>query len=115
MLLTVAGSSCSGKTTAGRACADLPNLAVHDFDEVGVPDGAAFVGWAGWLRGHAADPRHRPEVITTDAWPEMVWNRWTAWTADDPRWTVTVLDTTDRTPTEAAADLREWIRAAGRR
>lgn len=40
MLLTVAGSSCSRKTTAGRACADLPNLAVHDFDEVGVPDDA---------------------------------------------------------------------------
>ncbi|GIJ67013.1 hypothetical protein Voc01_019300 [Virgisporangium ochraceum] len=191
MLLTVAGSMCSGKSTAGRACADLPHLAVHDFDEIGVPDGAdlrwrqrsmeqwlrrvleyqsagvdvlllgqsplgevlatpsavhldglaaalvdvadgerlrrleardpgrwddaarrACVGWAHWHRGHAADPRHRQEVITTDAWPGMVWNRWTAWTADDPRWTVTVLDTTDRSAAGSAADLRAWVVAA---
>src|SRR4051812_10731330 len=37
MLLSVAGSSCSGKTTVGRACAGLDRLIVHDFDEVGVP------------------------------------------------------------------------------
>jgi hypothetical protein len=37
VLLSIAGSSCSGKTTAARACADVPGLVVHDFDEIGVP------------------------------------------------------------------------------
>ncbi|MCA2219087.1 hypothetical protein [Jidongwangia harbinensis] len=40
MLLTIAGSSCSGKTTAARACASIDGLVVHDFDEIGVPSGA---------------------------------------------------------------------------
>jgi hypothetical protein len=40
VLLTISGSSCSGKTTAARACADLPGLVVHDFDEIGVPSDA---------------------------------------------------------------------------
>jgi hypothetical protein len=41
VLLYVAGASCAGKTTAlgllGRARADLE---IHDFDEIGVPEGA---------------------------------------------------------------------------
>ena len=46
MLFLLFGSSCSGKTTAlaelrRRA---LPCLAVHDFDEIGVPPGAT-TGW----------------------------------------------------------------------
>jgi hypothetical protein len=40
MLLTIAGSSCSGKTTAMRACAEVEGLVAHDFDEIGVPVGA---------------------------------------------------------------------------
>ncbi|MGI5149555.1 hypothetical protein ACQEVC_24990 [Plantactinospora sp. CA-294935] len=40
MLLTVAGSSCSGKSTAVWASAEIEGLVVHDFDEIGVPDGA---------------------------------------------------------------------------
>ncbi len=40
MLLTIAGSSCSGKTTALRACAAIHGLVVHDFDEIGIPSGA---------------------------------------------------------------------------
>jgi hypothetical protein len=44
VLLTICGSSCSGKTTAARACADIERLVVHDFDEIGVPS-AADVGW----------------------------------------------------------------------
>ncbi|MFF5175086.1 hypothetical protein ACFY3U_20945 [Micromonospora sp. NPDC000089] len=40
MLLTVAGSSCSGKTTAAAACRDVERLVVHDFDEIGVPSDA---------------------------------------------------------------------------
>ncbi|MDW5327156.1 hypothetical protein [Plantactinospora sp. KLBMP9567] len=40
MLLTVAGSSCSGKSTVVWASAEIEGLIVHDFDEIGVPDGA---------------------------------------------------------------------------
>ena len=54
MLLTVAGSSCSGKTTAAHACAGLDGLVVHDFDEIGVPSAADLVwrqrGLERWLR-----------------------------------------------------------------
>ncbi|GLZ00940.1 hypothetical protein Acsp02_81920 [Actinoplanes sp. NBRC 103695] len=187
MLWSVAGSSCSGKTTAARACAELPGVVVHDFDEIGVPDGAdlvwrqrsletwlrralscqadgvdvillsqspigevlaapsapllnglaaclldvadderlrrldrrdpgkwspgqrqAFLNWAAWHRGHAADPGHHPEVLTRGAWPEMVWSRW------PPSWSVTTIDTTGRTPAESAAALRTWIQSHDR-
>jgi hypothetical protein len=40
MLLTVAGSSCSGKSTTAWACAEIEGLVVHDFDEIGVPEDA---------------------------------------------------------------------------
>ncbi|WP_020659246.1 hypothetical protein [Amycolatopsis benzoatilytica] len=39
MLLKLTGSSCSGKSTLAFAVADrLQRVAVHDFDEVGVPE-----------------------------------------------------------------------------
>jgi hypothetical protein len=39
MLFKLTGSSCAGKTTLARALAGrMPRLAVHDFDEVGVPE-----------------------------------------------------------------------------
>ncbi|XVV08240.1 hypothetical protein ACQP2X_25675 [Actinoplanes sp. CA-131856] len=193
MLLTVAGSSCSGKTTAVRACAEIDGLVVHDFDETGVPRGAdkvwrqrateewirralrwqdegldviltgqsplgevlacpsateldgiaaclvdvddrerwrrlvdrgaadpAFLAWARWLRGHAADPRHAPEVITQGGHEAMRWERWRGWARGDRRWAVRVVDTTGRTVEQTAADLTRWIagaradRAAGR-
>ncbi|MEU4155300.1 hypothetical protein [Actinoplanes sp. NPDC026670] len=54
MLLTVSGSSCSGKTTTVRACGPVEGLVWHDFDEIGVP-GDADVVWRqrsleGWIR-----------------------------------------------------------------
>ncbi|GAA5199291.1 hypothetical protein GCM10023322_74610 [Rugosimonospora acidiphila] len=188
MLFTIAGSSCSGKTTAARACADLDHLIVHDFDEIGVPstadtrwrqrgtetwlrrvldyqdrgldvlltgqsplgevlaspsaihlDGIAaclldvaddvrwrrlehrdpgrwdrdakrsFIGWARWHRGHAADPGHQPEALTTGAWEQMEWGRWNAWTSGDPRWAVTVVDTTGQSVEHTTATLRRWV------
>jgi hypothetical protein len=191
VLLTVAGSSCSGTTTAARGCAGPDGLVVHDFDEIGVPgtadtawrqrsteewlqrvlayqdrgldvlllgqsplgevlaspsaipldgiaaclldvadderlrrldrrDGGrwtpaarqALLGWARWHRGHAADPRHRPDAIVAGGWPPMAWHRWTGWTRGDPRWTVAVLDTTGRTAGQSSAGLRRWVAAA---
>ncbi|PNG20559.1 hypothetical protein [Streptomyces cahuitamycinicus] len=41
MLLKLTGSSCAGKTTlAYAAAARIGKIAVHDFDELGVPEGA---------------------------------------------------------------------------
>ena len=187
VLFTMTGSSCAGKSTLARVMADrLPGVAVHDFDEVGVPanpdllwrnhttewwvrraldyqgqgidllltgqsplgeilaapsapelDGIAvclvdvadeprcarlaergnqsirhvdaYLGWAAWHRGHARDPRHMPEVITSRSWSEMAWHRWANWTADDPRWHTDVLDTTGRPVARSAAELEHWV------
>jgi hypothetical protein len=43
VFLTIAGSSCSGKTTAIRGCTQIEGLVVHDFDEIGVPAGADVI------------------------------------------------------------------------
>ena len=189
MLLKLTGSSCSGKTTLAFAVADrLQRIAVHDFDEVGVPehpdslwrhrttemwvrraleyqrsgidllltgqsplgevlavpsaplldgigiclvdvtdeaqrdrlikrDGErwdesatdAFLGWATWHRGHALDPRHRPDVIVNGSWPSMAWHRWTEWTAEDPRWRSHLLDTTGKTVATSVSHVEQWI------
>jgi hypothetical protein len=188
MLLTIAGSSCSGKTTAARACAEIERLVVHDFDEICVPVGAdttwrqlsteqwirrvlryqaegldvlltgqsplgevlaspsatelngiaaclldvddrvrwhrldnrdpgkwdadakrSFIGWARWHRGHAVDPHHQPEVITAAGWESMQWSRWSTWPTTDRRWTVRIIDTTERSVEQTAADMAQWI------
>ncbi|MGC1214886.1 MAG: hypothetical protein WA890_26955 [Micromonospora sp.] len=189
MLLKLTGSSCSGKSTLAFAVADrLRRVAVHDFDEVRVPEGAdrrwrhrttelwvrraldyqrrgmdllltgqsplgevlaapsaplldgiavclvdvadevrrerlarrdpgrwddaavgAFLGWADWHRGHARDPRHRPDVIVEDGWPAMVWDRWTGWAAGDRRWRTDLLDTTDQPVPQAVDQVEQWI------
>ncbi|MEO6085773.1 MAG: hypothetical protein ABIQ18_21930 [Umezawaea sp.] len=191
MLFVICGSSCSGKTTAARACTDVDGMVVHDFDEIGVPstadlvwrqrglegwihraldyqdngldmlllgqsplgevlacpsatrlDGIAaclldvedrqrwqrlerrdpgkwdrdakrsFIGWARWHRAHAADPQAAPGVITAGAWERMVWSRWNNWDSDDSRWSVAVVDTTDRTVAQTSYDIGRWIACA---
>ncbi|WP_329485426.1 AAA family ATPase [Kitasatospora sp. NBC_01246] len=193
MLLKLTGSSCSGKTTLANAVGErLEKAVVHDFDELGVPEGAdrqwrnrmtemwvrraleyqdhgldllltgqsplgevlavpsaplldgiavclvdvsdeirrrrlthrdpgrwdppavdAFLGWADWHRKHARDPRYRPDVIINDSWPEMAWQHWTEWTADDRRWSTHLIDTTDQPITDSADQVTQWI--AGQR
>jgi hypothetical protein len=186
------GSSGSGKTLALDALRDcVDGLAIHDFDEVGVPSGAGLawrhraneewalralvhqaervdlllagqtplgellaapsasrleaisaclldcddatrvarlrtrgpewltrtggtlrdhLTWARWMRGHAADPTARVEVIRSDtAWKEMRWSQWSGWRAGDPRWRVRVIDTSASPPASVAAELAEWI------
>jgi hypothetical protein len=189
MLLILTGSSCSGKTTLARAVGDrVPGVAIHDHDEIGVPEDAdtqwrnrtteqwigraleyqnrgldllltgqsplgeilaspsapqldaiavclvhvadeerrrrldrrddgrwppavldAFVGWSAWHRGHAEDPRFRPDVIIDGSWPDMAWDRWSAWTKEDPRWDTYLLDTTGRSIAQSVDDLEQWI------
>ncbi|MER6447160.1 hypothetical protein [Streptomyces venezuelae] len=69
----------------------------------------AFVGWGDWHRGHARDPRYRPDVIIDDSWREMAWHQWTGWTAGDRRWSTHVIDTTDQSVADSADQVEQWV------
>jgi hypothetical protein len=84
-------------------------LGERDSDRWSGSDADRFNNWAAWHRGHAHDPRHRPEVITADSAPEMAWHRWSSWTAEDPRWQTHVIDTTDRPQETSVGELEQWI------
>lgn len=192
MLFLLFGSSAAGKTsTLSELRGRLSELAIHDFDEIGVPPGADtawrhradeawlgraldyqaegsdlllagqtplgellaapsaprleaisaclldcddetrvrrlrargpewlertaadlqdYLAWAAWMRGHAADPGWRPEVIQHEATAgAMQWSRWSGWRAGDPRWRVEVIDTSSLPVEEVATELVEWI------
>jgi hypothetical protein len=69
-----------------------------------------YLNWAAWMRGHAADPAWRTDVIRHDATQtEMRWARLDGWHADDPRWRVRVIDTSDLPVDEVGMRLLEWI------
>jgi hypothetical protein len=73
-------------------------------------DSREYLSWAAWMRGHAADPGWRPDVMRhpdTDA--DMRWDRCESWTAGDPRWRVVRLDTTQRSPSAVADALEAWV------
>jgi hypothetical protein len=72
----------------------------------------AHLGFAAWMRGHVRDPQHRPEVIRTGGWPEMRWERWSAWRAGDRRWRFQEIDTTTLSPRNAADEVIAWSRQA---
>ena len=64
---------------------------------------AAF---AEWMRRHAEDPAHMPEVLANDGWPEMDWSRLTRLS-----WDVTVIDGSTLTVTEVGDRVQLWIGA----
>ncbi|MFD8814076.1 hypothetical protein ACFV23_21895 [Streptomyces sp. NPDC059627] len=84
-------------------------LAVRDAGRWDASAIDAFLGWADWHRGHAHNPRHRPDVVTNGGWSDMVWHRWTGWTAEDPRWCTHLLDTTDQSVAESVDQLQRWV------
>jgi hypothetical protein len=62
------------------------------------------------MRGHAADPRWRTDVIWHEATEdEMRWSRWSGWCVGDLRWRVRLIDTSALPVEGVAADLIEWI------
>lgn len=63
--------------------------------------------FADWMRHSAQDPLHLPQVITTDGWHLMRWERLNRLAPD---WHVTVLDTTAMSPAEVAAAVVAWCR-----
>lgn len=69
-----------------------------------------YLSWAAWMRGHAADPAWRPDVIRHgETEPEMHWSRWSGWRCGDPRWRVRVVDTSALSVEAVAAELVAWI------
>jgi hypothetical protein len=68
-----------------------------------------FVNWAAWHRGHAADPGYEPELLLTGSRAGEAWHRWTAWSAEDPRWSTQVLDTTHDTVERCVDRVEMWI------
>lgn len=66
-----------------------------------------YAAFADWLRRHACDPRHMPEVLTTDSWPEMRWSRLTTMPID--RWRISVIDGSEMTRSDANQAALQWV------
>lgn len=70
------------------------------------------LGFAQWMREHAVDPVPRLDVISSSGWEAMQWDRLKSIVANDPRWRVCLLDTSDRSRDSVAEDVATWIEAA---
>ena len=68
------------------------------------------VAFADWMRHHVVDHRHRPDVITRNAWPQMRWDRWVGTAAIQPPWSSHIIDTSELGPTEVAHLVAQWLR-----
>lgn len=68
------------------------------------------VAFADWMRHHVSDHRHRPEVITGNAWPQMRWDRWVGIASSQPPWSCHIIDTSELGPKEVAHLVAHWLR-----
>ena len=113
-----------GEVLASPRAVELEGIAaclldVHDFVRLdrwvqrGVhpdwPVGMDHFCWAAFHRLHARDPRFEQRVMLDRAGDESVWTRWTGWTADDPRWDVLILDTTNVELESTIQRVTGWI------
>jgi hypothetical protein len=80
-----------------------------DPDDALLPDHVAF---AGWMRAHAEDPSHTPEVLTGGGWEEMRWERWVGRRRGEPGWNVARIDTSELCIDEVATAALTWVRAS---
>jgi hypothetical protein len=64
-------------------------------------------GFAAWMRAHATDPTHMTEVLQTNGWPAMRWERLHQQRAT---WHTHVIDTTTMTRDAVAATALAWCR-----
>lgn len=68
------------------------------------------VAFAEWMRRHAVDHRHRPEVIINQGWEQM---RWQVWNSDEITagpWNSHVIDTSELEPGEVAREVVSWMK-----
>ncbi|HEY3774796.1 MAG TPA: hypothetical protein VGL69_17470 [Solirubrobacteraceae bacterium] len=75
---------------------DDPSLFVH------------HIAFADWMRAHARDAGHMPQVLQTGGWDEMRWDR----LRNSDGWAMRVLDTSALTPQAAAREVLNWCRDA---
>ncbi|MGO9823459.1 MAG: hypothetical protein ACLPTJ_22745 [Solirubrobacteraceae bacterium] len=68
--------------------------------------------FANWMRAHARDPRHMPHVLTTDGWEAMRWERWTGRGRLQDSWSMHVLDTSNMSEPQLAAEVLAWCYSA---
>jgi hypothetical protein len=71
------------------------------------------LAFADWMRVHAVDPSYVPEVVTTDSWEPMCWDRWVG-RRPGPEWAMTVVDTSTMAAAEVGAVVADWCRRAVR-
>lgn len=62
--------------------------------------------FADWMRAQASDPGYMLEVMSSNGWPDMRWDRLPALR---PVWTVETVDKTRMTPATCAAEVKSWI------
>jgi len=68
------------------------------------------VAFADWMRHHVVDHRHRPEIITRNAWSQNIWDRWVGITAIQPPWSSHIIDTSELCRTAVAHLVAQWLR-----
>jgi hypothetical protein len=73
------------------------------------PIGIDTFCWASYHRMHARDPQLEKRICTEREHRVSVWSRWIEWTADDPRWDVQIMDTTDVSLEAATRAVVDWI------
>jgi hypothetical protein len=93
LLDATAAAQAARLTTRG----DDPSLLVH------------HQAFADWMRRQATNPNHMLDVVTTNAWDQMCWDRIPAIAPD---WQIHVTDTTDRAPEQVSKTVLSWIRSA---
>ena len=67
--------------------------------------------FANWMRAHARDPQHMLNVLTTDGWDAMRWDRLDI-APGDGRWDMRVLDTSDLSREQVTDEVLRWCRDA---
>ena len=122
--LVVGGQSPLGELLAAPRAIELEGISAclldcHDFVrwnrilEVGIdpewPIGIDTFCWATYHRMHARDPQWEKRICTERDHPLSVWSRWNDWVADDPRWDVTIFDTTEFNIESSIQLVAEWI------
>ena len=65
--------------------------------------------WAVFHRMHAHDPKWEQRVIVDKELPDYGWKRWTNWTAEDDRWDVKIINTTENEMECTANLVYDWI------
>lgn len=68
------------------------------------------IAFAEWMRHHAINHRHRPEVIINQGWDQMRWQLWNSAEVTTVPWNTHIIDTTNLKPIEVAHHVLSWIK-----